>query len=573
MPTARTAADGRNPGRATVGGTSPENSRVGSRAFIGDARRVLVLVLLVSVTAFTSKSRAADVPDFQRDVRPLLSDRCLACHGPDEHERQADLRLDQPASLTADRDGLRVVVPGDPDASELIIRVTSDDESLVMPPPESGKTLSDEEIGILRRWIASGAEMTTHWAYVPPERHPAPTPKRSNWSSNWIDDFILHRLETEGLHPSPDADTVTLIRRLYFDLTGLPPSPQDLETWTARFESGSRDDTVEELVDDLLSTDACAERLAMYWLDLVRYADTVGYHGDQDHNISPYRDWVIDAFATNMPFDQFTREQLAGDLLPGSDIDQKIATGYNRLLQTSHEGGVQPKEYLAIYAADRVRNVSAVWMGATLGCAQCHDHKYDPYTSKDFYSLAAFFADVDEAQHFKIGSNSLPTARPPEIKVHTRRERARLSKLEQQLAEADRLLEMRPDDSELIDQRKQLGFAIEDLNAAKRTTMVTVSIEPREMRILPRGNWLDDSGEIVRPAVPAFLASFRQESGSAESGSSATGSQSRETDRLTRLDLANWLTDPENGTGLLTARLRQPLLVPAVRPWHFSVTR
>ncbi|MCB1091971.1 MAG: DUF1553 domain-containing protein, partial [Verrucomicrobiae bacterium] len=255
--------------------------------------------------------------------------------------------------------------------------------------------------------------------------------------------------------------------------------------------------------------------------------------GDQDHNISPYRDWVIDALNDNLPFDQFTREQLAGDLLPGATIEQQIATGYNRLLQTSHEGGVQEKEYLAIYAADRVRNLSNVWLGGTLGCSQCHDHKYDPYTTRDFYSMVAFFADVDENAHLNetrrkgLNFNALPSPRPPEISVLSRAERARLAEREAELA---RVKNAGGDTS-------AVEAEITALKKRSRLTMVTVALsEPRTIRILPRGNWLDDSGELVDPAIPGFLGKLKTEGG-----------------RANRLDLANWLTDPEGGIGGLTA--------------------
>ena len=312
-------------------------------------------------------------------------------------------------------------------------------------PSDSGKSLSANEIDLLKRWIAGGAEVRDHWAFVPPLNHPTPQPQRGDWSFHWIDDFILSRLETGHLRPSPDADPVTLMRRLHFDLTGLPPSADTVSA----FANDPSPEHYANIVDALLASDTSAERLAMYWLDLVRFADTVGYHGDQDHNISPYRDWVIDAFAANMPFDEFTRSQLAGDLLPDSDIEDRIASGYNRLLQTSHEGGVQPKEYLAIYAADRVRNLSSVWMGATVGCAQCHDHKYDPYTSRDFYSLVAFFADLDEDAHFTNGGNSLPTRRDPEVPVLSRREREQLAAFERQLGETVSQLKSSPGDESL----------------------------------------------------------------------------------------------------------------------------
>ena len=469
--------------------------------------------------------RADDgVPDFNRDVRPLLSDRCLSCHGPDVKHREADLRLDEAASATADRDGYRVITPGDASASELMDRITTDDPDLRMPPPDSGKELTQAEVGVLKRWIDGGAEFKQHWAYVKPQRHKTPQPRKTDWAANFIDKFVLARLEREGLAPSADADPVTLIRRVYLDLTGLPPNPAQVTS----FVKNPTEAHFGQIVDRLLASDAHAEQLATYWLDLVRFADTVGYHGDQDHNITPYRDWVIDAFADNMPFDRFTREQLAGDLLSSPTVDQQIATGYNRLLQTTHEGGLQPKEYLAIYAADRVRNVSVVWMGATVGCAQCHDHKYDPYTAKDFYSLAAFFADVDEAKHFKVGTNSLPTRRPPEIVANSRRERERLAELEQQLA-------AKPDAAK----RAEIAKEIATLKKQARRTMITVSTKPRTMRILPRGDWLDDSGPVVQAAWPEFQSLGRTQSG----------------EKLSRLDLANWFVDTENGNGLLTARV------------------
>ena len=276
--------------------------------------------------------------DFNREVRPLLSANCFFCHGPDSHQRKAGLRLDTEAGLRARlKKGGHAVVPGKPGESRLVARITHSDPDERMPPPETGKVLKPEQIELLKRWIREGANYSRAWAYVSPKRHPVPNPRRGDWAVNWIDRFILARLEKEGLKPSPQADRVTLIRRLSFDLTGLPPTPEEL--------GGG----YEKVVDRLLASDRFGERMAVYWLDLVRYADTVGYHGDQDHNISPYRDYVIRAFNANLPFDQFTREQLAGDLLKDPTENQKVATGYNRLLQTSHEGGVQPKEYLAIW--------------------------------------------------------------------------------------------------------------------------------------------------------------------------------------------------------------------------------
>src|SRR6476620_8408178 len=340
----------------------------------------------------TNKASAAEHVDFNRDIRPILSNNCFACHGPDSAARKADLRLDVEKSAIAERDGHASVVAGKLDRSELIHRITSDDDEERMPPPDSKKRLKPHEIELLKQWVREGAQWSLAWSYVPPHEAAAPTIKDSSWPANEIDYFVQARLEAEGLRPSPDADKTILVRRLFVDLIGLPPSPEDVDEFIADESAAA----YERLVDRLLASPHYGERMAMYWLDLVRYADTVGYHGDQEHHISPYRDWVINALNSNMRFDKSTREQLAGDLLSGPTVDQKIASGYNRVLQTSHEGGVQPKEYLAIYAADHVRNLSAVWMGATMGCCQCHDHKFDPYTLRDFYSMAAFFADVDE---------------------------------------------------------------------------------------------------------------------------------------------------------------------------------
>ena len=467
--------------------------------------------------------------DFNRDIRPILSDHCFACHGPDENTRKAGLRLDTFPEAAEGDEAVDFIVPGEPERSEVIHRIFQTDPDEIMPPPDSHKKLTAAQKELLKTWIAEGAPYAEPWTYLPPKRHPLPEVGMKHWPANWIDRFILARLESEGLSPSPDAGPVTLLRRLSFDLTGLPPTPAEVDQFQISWQSDPAAGLA-STVDRLLASPHFGEHLAVYWLDLVRYADTCGYHGDQDHNISPYRDYVIDAFNDNMPFDRFTREQLAGDLLPGSTIDQKIATGYNRLLQTSHEGGVQPKEYLAIYFADRVRNLSNVWMGATVGCAQCHDHKYDPYTTKDFYALGAFFADIDEAQHFKAGTNSLPTKRPPEMTVHSKRERARLARLETLIAETREAGE-----------KKRLQAEQAALRKAARPTMITVAVEnPRPIRVLPRGNWLDESGPLVEPAFPEFLT---------------RGRPKPPPGRLTRLDLARWLTDPEKGTGGLTARV------------------
>ncbi len=322
-------------------------------------------ILAVSLVAGAAAAAPPGRVEFNRDVRPILADKCFACHGPDANRRKAGLRLDLETNARAERHGVRAVVPGRPQDSDLIARVTSTKASGRMPPARSGKRLAPAEIDILRRWIAQGAAYQAHWSYIPPRRPPVPAVRNAAWARGAIDRFIQARLEGAGLTPSRAADPVTLVRRLSFDLTGLPPTPAEVNA----FRRDQRPDAYERLVERLLDSPAYGERMAMYWLDLVRYADTVGYHGDQEHAIAPYRDYVIASFNADKPFDRFTAEQLAGDLLPGATVEQTIASGYNRLLQTTHEGGAQDKEYRAKYAADRVRNVSAVWMGATVGCA------------------------------------------------------------------------------------------------------------------------------------------------------------------------------------------------------------
>lgn len=523
-------------------------------------------VMLLACAVGSNAATAGDL-DFNRDIRPILADKCFRCHGPDSGSREADLRLDRESDAKADRDGSPAIVPWQADKSELVRRIAHEDASQKMPPAEAEKPLTAAEIDLLKRWIDEGAVWSLAWAYVPPTRAAPPAVRDGSWPANWIDQFILARLESEKLSPSPDADPVTLVRRLYIDVTGLPPKPSDVEA----FLSDTSAQAYERFVDRLLASPHYGERMAAYWLDLVRYADTVGYHGDQEHHISAYRDYVIDAFNKNLPFDRFTREQLAGDLLSTPTLEQKIATGYNRLLQTSHEGGVQAKEYLAIYGADHVRNFSAVWLGGTLGCAQCHDHKYDPYTSRDFYSLQAFFADVDEAQHLKRGSDRSPTVREPEMELPTPEQVTQIAAIESRLQELKRqrdaalaaaadaaTKEQQHDEGQSTESgsaekdkqrgekppeplKKEIAACEEQLKKAHegvRRTMITVSITPRTIRVLPRGNWLDDTGEIVQPAVPAFL------------GKIETGDR-----RATRLDLANWLTDSQAGIGGATARV------------------
>lgn len=386
------------------------------------------------VLSLTMATQAADAERirFDRDVRPILADKCYACHGPDPVQRQAELRLDIKEGAFSAPSGYLIIVPGEPENSELVARITHPDVEQRMPPQTSNRQPTQTQIDTLIQWITQGAEWEEHWVYNLPERSEPLSDKNTDWVRNPIDGFILGKLESEGLEPSAAADKRTLIRRLHFDLTGLLPTPTEVD----QFLKDENPDVYEELVNRLLSAPQYGERMAMYWLDLVRYADTSGYHSDESVSVWPYRDYVIRAFNDNMPFDQFTLENLAGDLLPNPTREQQVASGYNRLNQTTAEGGAQAKEYLAIYAADRVRTTASVWLGATLGCAQCHDHKFDPYTAKDFYSFAAFFADIEGPGVY--GGNS---KWEPIVMLPTPAQQADLREIDDEIAKLQKVFE------------------------------------------------------------------------------------------------------------------------------------
>lgn len=354
----------------------------------------LSCVLTPGLVAAT-RSVPADI-QFNRDVRPILSNTCFKCHGPDAENNRSELRLDlrelatkplsQPSGQT-----VTAIVPGSLEESELWARIISPEPNKVMPPPDALHQLSARDREVLKRWIEQGAAYESHWAYLAPKALNPPD-VASETVRNPIDQFVQRPLADLGFGPSPAADPGTLVRRLSLDLTGLPPAPEQV----AAFVEAPTDEHYARLVEELLASPHYGERMAVPWLDVVRFADTVGFHGDQRQNIFPYRDYVIGAFNRNLPYDQFIREQLAGDLLPNPTVEQLVATGFNRLNLMTREGGAQPREYLAKSAADRVRAVSTAFLGSTVGCAECHDHKYDPFTTRDFYSLAAYFADVKQ---------------------------------------------------------------------------------------------------------------------------------------------------------------------------------
>jgi hypothetical protein len=341
---------------------------------------------------------ATDIPKqvtFNAHIRPIFSDTCFACHGFDSKHREADLRLDTPEGAYAKlKDSNEyAIVPGKPEESAILKRLYSNDPEEIMPPPDFHKPFTERQKKLVEAWVAQGAKYEEHWAFTPITKPSVPTlTSNQERVANPIDAFILNSLESEKITPSPQADRATLLRRLSLDLTGLPPSTSVLAAFLADTEPGA----YEKQVERLLASPSYGERMAIPWLDIVRFADTVGYHGDQNANVFPYRDYVIKSFNDNKPFDQFTVEQLAGDLLKNPTDEQQIATGFLRLNLMTREGGAQPKEYLAKYMGDRVRSVGAAWLGLTTGCAECHDHKFDPITAKDYYSLGAFFADVQQ---------------------------------------------------------------------------------------------------------------------------------------------------------------------------------
>ncbi len=370
-------------------------------------RSCFVLALAVGCVRFSAF--AAPAVDFDRQVRPILSDNCFACHGPDEKQRMMELHFDTKEGAFGKAG---VIVPGDSAHSKMYLRVSNPNEALRMPPVSSGRKLTPTQIETIKAWIDSGAKWETHWSFVPPVRPELPVVKQEAWAHTPVDRFVLARLEKEGLTPSAEADKATLLRRVTFDLTGLPPTPSELKDFLADTSTNA----YEKVVDRLLASPHYGERMSVPWLDLARYSDTHGYHIDSAREMWPWRDWVISAFNKNMPYDQFTVEQIAGDLLPNATQAQKIATGFNRNHMINFEGGAIPEEYQNEYIVDRIEATSTTWLGITLGCARCHDHKYDPLTQKDFYSFGAFFNAVPEEGLDGYKGNAKPFLQLPNEK-------------------------------------------------------------------------------------------------------------------------------------------------------------
>jgi hypothetical protein len=481
----------------------------------------LVGLLVQQSTIVASIAQEPQAIEFNRDIRPILSENCFYCHGPDPQHRQADLRLDdRQAALEAS-----AIIPGNPSDSQLARRINSEDPELLMPPADSNKKLTQDQKALLQRWIAQGANFQTHWAYSPPTR-----PSINHHS---IDALVQRELDRNGLEQTHRADPRTLVRRLYYDLIGLPPSPERV----AAFEADPSDEAYHEMIENLLANPHYGERMAQGWLDLVRFADTIGYHSDNPRNIWPYRDYVIASFNANKPFDRFSIEQIAGDLLPDANQDARIGSAFNRLILSTEEGGAQPKDYEARMLADRVRAVGTVWLGQTTGCAQCHDHKYDPITMKDFYSLGAFFADIQEP---------IVGAREEGLAITQPQDNQRLAYLDEAIQQANAALkeleqQKSPSADEITAAKERVEKARKQRDSFYKSLpkcLVTKSTPNlRTVRLLPRGNWMDETGPIIKPGLPGYLTE------------SLPHWNQRD---LNRLDLARWLVSKDNP---LTARV------------------
>lgn len=487
--------------------------------------------------------------DFVRSIRPILARNCLTCHGPDEEARQVGLRLDlRDASLAELDSGEAAIVPGDPQQSELLVRITSDDESLKMPPSETGRTVTDDEVDLLRRWIEQGAPYAEHWAFKPLVRPAVPRSQKSERVRNAVDAFVLARLEAEGIEPNQPADRLTLIRRLSLDLTGLPPSPDEVR----EFLADVRPDAYERLVDRLLDSPHFGERWGRHWLDLARFADSDGYLGD---DLRPYayryRDWVIDSFNRDQPFDQFTIDQLAGDLVEPPTTQQRIATGFHRNTMKNTEAGFDPEADRVIRTVDRTSTVGMAWMGLTIGCAECHSHKYDPVSHREFYELYAFFDNLED-RDLRLPADS-PGSSGDHQTLPEPQELEELGKMllaDQSGTDVAPLLKVlaMPADNRSAADREKIQAWLQDLDPQQRSLAARYELTASRLAAMEshkapaiveaetlratfvhlRGDF-GQPGEPVEPGTPAFLHPLQPRA-----------------ERADRLDLARWLVDEQN---------------------------
>jgi hypothetical protein len=488
---------------------------------------MLARILAAFVAMVCFHQAMADKPiDFNRDIRPILSSQCFLCHGPDESSREADLRLDLRDEAIKQIDDHAAINLQNPEASELLARITSDDDSLRMPPTDKGRKLDAKEIDLLKRWIAEGATYATHWSYTAPQRPTLPTTLRNDWSKNDIDRFILSAQESKGMQPSPEADPITLARRAAITINGLPPTKQEVDVFIA----DQSPDAYESFVDVQLSKPSYGERWARVWLDLARYADSCGYADDPLRTMWPYRDYVINAFNSNMPFDQFTIEQIAGDLLENPTEDQIIATAFHRNTMTNNEGGTNDEQFRNEAIVDRVNTTMAVWMGSTFACAQCHTHKYDPITQKEYFQVFDIFNQTEDADR---------KDESPVLSMWNDEERASRETYESTIRTLDDLIAKHKDGGDFAESLKASKTkATDELNKLTATKTVPImrelgSDKRRSTFVQLRGNY-QSLGEQVEPGVPAVFPSLQSDA------------------PKNRLSLAKWLVSRDNP---LTARV------------------
>ncbi len=516
-------------------------------------RCVAIGTLGLVVAALAFPAQAAERPiDFNNDIRPILSDKCFRCHGPDAGNRKRGLRLDTPEGLAKDVDGHPAVVPGNPARSVVFQRLVTTDDDERMPPPDSGKSLTADQVALMKTWIQQGAPWQRHWSFEPVRRAAPPTVVQTDWVRNDIDRFISARLETENLTLSPPADRTTVIRRLMLDLTGLPPTPAEVRA----FETDRRPDAYERLVDQTLASPHYGERWGRHFLDLARYADSNGYGIDAPRAIWKYRDWVIAALNRDLPFDRFVTEQLAGDLLPDATLDQKIATGFHRNTMLNEEGGIDREQFRVDAVADRVATTGSVFLGLTLGCARCHDHKFDPISQKEFFQIFAFFDSSDEP--------TLELGTPDQIALGTA-VRAQRIVLENELRDFERrwtkgldesrkraiptaistIMALSPEQRDDRQWRTYFDY-LRPLDAAFRERIKTLEdVRKREPQYpttlvmtessAPRQTHLHVGGDFTRPGEPVKPGVFR-----------VLHPLPTKPGRSTRLDFARWLVDPAN---------------------------
>ena len=481
------------------------------------------LLWLVNACVVVSTAFGDEPLNFGRDIRPILSDACFHCHGADAAQRKADLRLDRRENALADRDGLRAIIPGDSRHSELYRRITTEDPDERMPPEGSVRTLTSPETEIIRRWIEQGAVWKEHWSFVPPRRPTVPQVEDETWPIHDLDRFVLARLERARLETSAEANRTQLLRRVTLDLTGLPPTIAEIEAFLADDAANA----YERVVDRLLKSDRYGEHMASLWLDLARYADTDGYQDDEPRTMWRWREWLIDALNENLAFDQFTIQQLAGDMLPDATPEQRLATGFLRNNRVNGEGGSIAEEFRVEYIVDRIETVASTWMGLTAGCARCHDHKYDPITQKEFYEFFAFFNQIPEPGTYRRSAK-------PTIKVPGRRIRQQLKRIDQELAG----LEAKSDDHRRLQEtRAKLLESVPE-------TMVMEDTQSRDTFLLNRGQY-DQPGPKVEAGVPAVFPPM------------PAGVPPN------RLSLAKWLVDSSHP---LTARV----MVNRIWQFHFG---